>query len=862
MSKKKVIALFLTVFMLFSVIPTAFAASEPANGDQDVIYQVKNLSEAEEGALLVAFYNVVLENYDDVDELEEKVIEALNSYGYSNIIADSSSANDGIISAANFRELCEIVVANSFAVDSFHNAFNDVFMTDVYKTVLVGAVSKLGYQVEFDGNSDSISEAEVVIALTRVTQGVITEENGKLKKRRSPFSVMCNNLGIDKDGPLGLQLQSIEDEEGNTLCIDEYFVMYINKLNDVIELLNYNVDNVVYALTLYNLYDTPAPTPAPNPGTGTVVPTPTPIPVGEDPTEALNILDGVQESLGDLSGSKLANAIDAMSNGLQALVGFVLEDGEEFDGSLEDEVAENLNAIVQNVDNLVSDSQRESVVDSFNELITKSNETLSDDSKPEDVKVVSALVSKTLEASSVVINDVQSYTVAKKMTDSAIEAVNGLFENAEVGNKEAKKVMNNVIKLAEKATEKQGSKVVSVAKDSNGKLISKVSTGIINSIQARFAKVVATADAFEAELKKTDKTAKVEKKVVVKIETGSLEGEVEAQVGAGLFSKAAESKIDKVKVDAGIAALSVQPDFIDMPEGSTVAMSVDTVSLTDEQKAGLTDEQKKLVTDDAKIFDFNISLTSGTETNKVSNFNKKIEVSIPYTLAEGEDPEQITVLYLDDESGSVKNMVGTYDAMTGTVVFMTDHFSKYIVKNIKVEYSDVDPVEWYAECVNVLSAKGIINGYQGNFYPTGKVTRAEFATMVAVAKQLPLGNSTSSFPDVDEDQWYAKYVLAAADAGLVSGCPDGNFNPNDNITREQMSVLIADALGDQAPKATAKALNFKDKEEISDYAANAVAKVYKAGFIKGIGDNNFAPKLEATRAEAAVIVYLYFFYTK
>ena len=55
-------------------------------------------------------------------------------------------------------------------------------------------------------------------------------------------------------------------------------------------------------------------------------------------------------------------------------------------------------------------------------------------------------------------------------------------------------------------------------------------------------------------------------------------------------------------------------------------------------------------------------------------------------------------------------MIGTYDAVTGTVNFKTNHFSKYIVKSVDVDYSDVQDSAWYAKYVEVLTSKGIISG--------------------------------------------------------------------------------------------------------------------------------------------------------
>ena len=83
-----------------------------------------------------------------------------------------------------------------------------------------------------------------------------------------------------------------------------------------------------------------------------------------------------------------------------------------------------------------------------------------------------------------------------------------------------------------------------------------------------------------------------------------------------------------------------------------------------------------------------------------------------------------------------------------------------------------------------------------------------------------------------------------------------SFGPNDEITREQLAAMLvrfADVVGCDLPYADGASL-FDDNGSIDDYANQAVYRLVKAGVIKGMGNNKFAPKESATRAQAAMMI--------
>ena len=81
------------------------------------------------------------------------------------------------------------------------------------------------------------------------------------------------------------------------------------------------------------------------------------------------------------------------------------------------------------------------------------------------------------------------------------------------------------------------------------------------------------------------------------------------------------------------------------------------------------------------------------------------------------------------------------------------------------------------------------------------------------------------------------------------------FGSGENVTRQDMAVIIYNAMIKSGITLETQELEFSDKHLISDYAKNAVSALTKAGVINGLSDNTFNPAGEATRAEAAKMIY-------
>ena len=173
---------------------------------------------------------------------------------------------------------------------------------------------------------------------------------------------------------------------------------------------------------------------------------------------------------------------------------------------------------------------------------------------------------------------------------------------------------------------------------------------------------------------------------------------------------------------------------------------------------------------------------------------------------------------------------------------------------IKEVFSDLASVSWAKDAILALEAKGIINGKaDGVFAPNDLITRAEFIKLLVAATNAELADGEiSSFTDVSADAWYCPYIAAAEKSELILGNDDNKFMPSENITRQDMAVILSRAF---KLAASEEKSDFADADDISDYAKEAVNILASNGIIKGMGEGLFAPLSNATRAQAAVMLY-------
>lgn len=293
--------------------------------------------------------------------------------------------------------------------------------------------------------------------------------------------------------------------------------------------------------------------------------------------------------------------------------------------------------------------------------------------------------------------------------------------------------------------------------------------------------------------------------------------------------------------------------------GAAEKTGAHNVSITFTKK----DTSKLNTTDQANVFNrpvIGIDIKLDGVTKSWSNPNAPVSVSIPYTPSPVElsDPEHIVVWSIDETGKVTPVPTGKYDPVKGAVTFTTTQFGDFAVAYVKKSFHDIANFEWAKQAIEVLASKGVINGTSTDTYtPEAPIKRADFILLLVNALGLS-ATTEGNFSDVNPVAYYAEAVAVAKKIGVATGMGDGKFNPDATITRQDMMVLIERAMAfanKPLLAGTSADVNaYYDKDNIADYAGQSIATLVKNGIVNGSG-NNINPLGYASRAETAVLLY-------
>lgn len=170
-------------------------------------------------------------------------------------------------------------------------------------------------------------------------------------------------------------------------------------------------------------------------------------------------------------------------------------------------------------------------------------------------------------------------------------------------------------------------------------------------------------------------------------------------------------------------------------------------------------------------------------------------------------------------------------------------------------FTDLDQNAWYFDYVKAAIEAGLMNGISATeFAPDATLTRGMFVTILHRVEKAPVAEGEIAFTDVAEDAYYADAVKWAAANGIVLGVSETEFAPDANVTREQMAAMIARyAEYKKLEVAEEGEVTYTDADQIAEYAQEAVVVTNKLVLLIGNDDGSFAPKNNATRAQAATL---------
>lgn len=254
-----------------------------------------------------------------------------------------------------------------------------------------------------------------------------------------------------------------------------------------------------------------------------------------------------------------------------------------------------------------------------------------------------------------------------------------------------------------------------------------------------------------------------------------------------------------------------------------------------------------------EIWSFSLVITdAGGKEQTVSRFEEPLSISMKTSA---QTAKKVAGFYYISDDGELTYMGGEWE--DGWLTADIPHFSYYAVLEYRKSFQDVAADHWAADAILELSAKHIAQGVTAAlFAPEERITRAEFAALLVRALGVE-GEAETGFQDVPAEAWYAREVSLAAQAGIVTGKGNGVFEPEAEVTRQEMAAMIvrayAYATGEE--QAASGEAPYADIDAAPDWAKQAVALSHELGFMQGYPNQQFKPEGFGTRAQSAKLIH-------
>ena len=268
----------------------------------------------------------------------------------------------------------------------------------------------------------------------------------------------------------------------------------------------------------------------------------------------------------------------------------------------------------------------------------------------------------------------------------------------------------------------------------------------------------------------------------------------------------------------------------------------------------------------SQVIEFQLIVASGDESVEITDFGGTYMTKSIVLDDQFADRNYMAVLY-DPGSRAFTYvpavMANRSDGEQEAVIQMPHNSIYAVVEADWIEFADMQG-HWAESEVEQLGSKRIVKGVTADGYaPNRNVTRAEYASLLVRALGIKTEHAGVGdvFEDVAAASWYAVEVEAAYRAGLVQGISSTQFAPEAQITREQIAVMLMNAMalvnGASKPAIqTPDSLTpFTDASEVSAWARDAMSHAVASKLIEGLPGDRLVPAAPATRAQAAIMLH-------
>lgn len=174
-------------------------------------------------------------------------------------------------------------------------------------------------------------------------------------------------------------------------------------------------------------------------------------------------------------------------------------------------------------------------------------------------------------------------------------------------------------------------------------------------------------------------------------------------------------------------------------------------------------------------------------------------------------------------------------------------------------FADIKQDDWfYGDVMFVFDNKIMTGTSENEFSPYTTLNRAMMITILHRIDGDTSSYETDVFSDVEKNSWYQNAVNWGYENKIVAGTSKNTFAPKNNLTREQLCVMLYNYTKHIGVKTEfADISSYSDNNSVSDWAKEAVSWAVQKKIVTGKGNNTLAPKDSATRAEAAAVIRRY-----
>ncbi|MWV42668.1 family 20 glycosylhydrolase [Paenibacillus sp. HJL G12] len=309
--------------------------------------------------------------------------------------------------------------------------------------------------------------------------------------------------------------------------------------------------------------------------------------------------------------------------------------------------------------------------------------------------------------------------------------------------------------------------------------------------------------------------------------------------------------------EAEISLNAGKPGILTLGDRVTIQIPADAVKTPARLRIRKLEDTDPIMNDKAGAISPEYELT----LNPGGSFEKAVRMSMSFDIRNLGANQKASILFYDPSFKKWVEVGGTVSAS----IIQADVMKTGIYAVFAVAAETVQPKSstftdtarhWAAADIVKAVQLGIVTGYpDGTFRPGGKVTRAEFAAMLARVLKLQGSGSSVTFKDAGAiGDWAREAIAQAVKAEIVNGYEDGTFRPNAFIRRDEMVAMVARALDLESDEGSQAKTAFADDASIPSWTKNAIQAVAMQGLIQGRSGNLSVAHETATRAEAVTIM--------